>query len=106
SIPSGLSVFDALPTVRVSASRPAMGNEITLHFVNYNREQPADKASPGHGIKDEKPISAPPFQADLNFDSRRGVSRVEFVTPEQDQPRELQFEQTGKRLRFRTPEFL
>src|SRR2546427_12591925 len=37
-LPSDLSHFDAPATVRVSASRPANGNELTLHFVNYNRQ--------------------------------------------------------------------
>jgi hypothetical protein len=105
-VASGLSHFEAPATVRVSASRPATADEITLHLVNYNRDQPADKASPGHGIKDEKPITAPSCQADLKLESARRVARIEFLTPEQDQPRELQFEQTGKRLRFQTPEFL
>src|SRR5688572_32574111 len=34
------SRFDAPTTVRVSASRPAKGNELDFHFVNYNREEP------------------------------------------------------------------
>src|SRR5207248_3274351 len=36
-LPAGLSRFQAPPTVRVSASRPKQGQEIDLHFVNYNR---------------------------------------------------------------------
>jgi len=34
------------------------------------------------------------------------VRRVEFLTPEADQARELEFEQVGDRLRFRIPDFL
>jgi hypothetical protein len=105
-LPSGRSQFAARPTVRVSASRPATGNELTLHFVNYNREVPADGKTPGRGIKDEKPISAPPVQADLKLGSTRRVARAEFLTPEQEQPRDLEFEQVGKSLRVRVPEFL
>jgi hypothetical protein len=105
-MPSSRSHFEAPATVRVSASRPADGNEITFHFVNYNREEPADKKTPGHGIKDEKPIPAPPGQADLKLESTRRVARVEFLTPEQEQGRDLEFQQVGKRLRLRVPEFL
>ena len=94
-LPSDRSRFDLPPTVRVSASRPAAGNEITLHFVNYNREEPADKKNRGSGIKDEKPIAAPPSQADMKLDPTMRVSRVEFLTPEVEQPQELEFEQTG-----------
>jgi len=148
-IPSGLSRFEAPATVRVSASRPGSepdvpaGKEITLHFVNYNREEPADKRSRGSGIRDEKPVAAPPCQVDLKLPTngrapspfpspplhgREGarragegalglspvgskepevrVRRVEFLTPEAEQARELEFEQVGTRLRFRIPAFL
>jgi len=105
-LPSELSVFAAPATVRVSTSRPAQGNELTLHFVNYNREEPADKKKNGSGIKDEKPITAPPFQADLKLDRDRRVVRLEFLTPEVEQARELEFKQVGARLHFRVPEFL
>jgi hypothetical protein len=103
---SNRSRFEAPATVRVSASRPADANELTLHFVNYNREVPADKKNPGSGIKNEKPIAAPTTQVELNLDPQRRVRRVEFLTPEVEQPRELEFEQAGSRLRFRVPGFL
>ena len=111
-------------TVRVSVSRPAIGNEITLHFVNYNRQEPSDKHASGHGIKDEKPISAPSCDVDFvlppaptppglrpsstaaMLDRKERIRRVEFLTPEQDQPSELKFEQTAGRLHFRIPGFL
>jgi hypothetical protein len=105
-LPPGLSHFDAPATIRVSTSRPANGNEITLHLVNYNREEPADKKNRGSGIKDEKPIAAPSSQADLKFDEKLHAAGVEFLTPESEQPRALEFEQVGSRLRFRAPEFL
>ena len=105
-LPSGRSQFDAPATVRVSASRPANGNEITLHFVNYNREEPADKKNRGSGIKDEKPIAVPPSQVDLKLDPEARAARVEFLAPESEQPRALEFEQVAGRLRFRVPEFL
>jgi hypothetical protein len=104
--PPGGSQFDAPASVRVSASRPAVGKELALHFVNYNREVPADKKNLGSGIKDEKPIAAPASQADVKLPSTARVVRVEFLTPEVEEPRELQFEQNGTRLRFAVPEFL
>jgi hypothetical protein len=95
-----LSRFHAPATVRVSASRPADGKELTLHFVNYNREEPADKKSAGKTIRDERPIATKPFAADLLLpgtfaspanaaEARRKiiVSRVEFLTPEQEESR-------------------
>jgi hypothetical protein len=105
-LPSDLSHFAAPATVRVSASRPAVGNQITLHFVNYNREEPADKKNSGGGIKNEKPIAAPSFQADVQLAPVVRPIRVEFLAPEAEQARPLDFEQRGARLRFRVPEFL
>src|SRR5260221_6135212 len=66
-LPSDRSRFAAPATVRVSASRPATSDEITLHFVNYNREEPADKRTPANGIKNEKPIAAPESEMDLKL---------------------------------------
>jgi hypothetical protein len=106
SLPSGISHFEAPPTVRVSMSRPALGNELTLHLVNYNREEPADKKATVNGIKYEKPIAAPSCTADLKLDSKARVKRVEFLTPEVEEVRNLEFEQAGRRLRVRVPQFL
>ena len=89
-----------------SAARPNLAPELTVHFVNDNREVPADKKNPVPGIKYEKPIPAPASRADLNLEKKQRVRRVEFLTPETEQPLELKFEQTGARLRFQVPEFL
>jgi hypothetical protein len=105
-LPVDLSRFETPATVRVSASRPAQGNEITLHFVNYNREEAVDKTNRGAGIKDEKPSAVPSSQADLKLNPRLRVARVEFLRPEVEQAQELRFEQDGTHLRFRVPEFL
>ena len=128
-LPSGASRFEAPARVRVSASRPARGPEITLHFVNYNREEPPEKSKPGRGIKDEKPIAAASSLVDFKLPATlptpgeraaRGtatpkssivpgearVRRVEFLTPEQLLARDLEFKQEGARLRFAVPEFL
>ena len=43
--PSELSRFEAPKTVRVSASRPVAGGELTVHFVNYNRQEPKEPRS-------------------------------------------------------------
>jgi hypothetical protein len=103
---AGLSRFAAPRTVRVSASRPATANEVTLHFVNYNREEPRDKKNRGKGIADEKPIAAPAFDVDFKLPDDFKVARVEFLTPEQEQSEKLEFKQEGHRLHFRMPEFL
>ena len=115
-LPVSRSRFEAPTTVRVSVSRPeegrapgrrsASGTEITVHFVNYNRQEPSDKLSHGAGIQDEKPITAPGFGADLKLPSGMHVRKVEFLTPELDEPRTIAFEQTGSRIKFRVPEFL
>jgi hypothetical protein len=105
-LPPDLSRFEAPSTVRCSASRPAVGNDLILHFVNYNREEPADKKNRGQGIKDEKPIAVQASQTDLKLGRAMRVTRVEFLAPETEQPRALAFEQAGTRLRFRVPEFL
>jgi hypothetical protein len=105
-LPSDRSQFDVPVTVRVSVSRPAIGNEITLHFVNYNREEPPDKKPRGSGIQDEKPMVVPPSDADFKLGPAMQATRVEFLTPESEQARPLEFAQVDARLRFRIPEFL
>jgi hypothetical protein len=113
-LPAGVSRFEAPATVRISASRPdprlpsdgRPGNEITLHFVNYNRQEPTDKKNRGKGIADEKPIAAPAAEAGFQLPDGFKVQAVEFLTPENDQAKKLQFRQVGDRLRFRVPEFL
>ena len=74
--------------------------------MNYNREEPTDKKNRGSSIKNEKPIAVPQCQVDMKLGQKRGVSRVEFLTPEQEQSRDLEFEQHSGHLRFRVPEFL
>jgi len=105
-LPDNRSQFLAPNWVRISASRPAGSADITLHFVNYNREEPPDKKDRGKGIKDEKPVAAPPGRVDLHLESGMRVLRAEFLTPEEESARELQFEQAGRRLQVQVPEFL
>jgi hypothetical protein len=105
---AALSKFDAPATVRVSASRPATGNELDLHFVNYNRAEPpkdaAGNPSPGHGIAEEKPIVVKGFAADILV--KEEVAAVEFITPEQPDPKPLPFKLEAGHMKFEVPEFL
>lgn len=107
---SMLSQFNAPKTVRVAASRPAKGNPLDLHFVNYNREEPPlarnGTPNPGRGIQDEKPIAVKPFDADVLLPEGETVSQLEFLTPEQNESQSLKYEQKDGRLQFSVPEFL
>jgi hypothetical protein len=105
SPPVDRSGFEAPAAVRVSASRPAGIDEITVHFVNYNRQEP-DARKQGAGLKDEKPIATPIIPAGLKLPPGFRVARVEFLTPEQNGGRNLEFEQTNGRLQVRVPSFL
>jgi len=101
-----ISTFTAPSTVRVSASKPATGGEITLHFVNYNRTEPKEPHSPGSGIKDEKPIAVVGVQADFVLPKDARVKRVIVATPEEPEGQEVKFEVKDGRLKFDVPKFL
>lgn len=100
------SRFEAPTTVRVSASRPARGNEIDLHFVNYNRIEPEKKRSPGTGIKDEKPIAVSGVKVDFVLPSGIKPTRISAISPEAPESAALVFEVEGGRVTFEMPEFL
>jgi hypothetical protein len=102
----GLSRFEAPQTVRVSLSRPALLDELTLHLVNYNREEPEEKRSGGAGIKDERPIAAESIGIDLRVPVGKQVTHVEVLTPEQPESSPLAFDVSNGRLRFAVPRFL
>jgi hypothetical protein len=104
-VPDGLSTFDAPKTVRVSASVPVAGGELTLHFVNYDRDEPKEKRSPGGGIKDEKPRAVEGVKADVLLPAGARVTAVRVVTPE-GEPTAVPFEVRDGRLRFTVPRFL
>lgn len=104
--PDGLSRFEAPRTVRISASQPAKGEQVTLHFVNYNRREPKEKRSAGRGLVDENPIAAEGVKADLLVPAGYRVVRVEVVTPEDPAPVILQAEVKEGRVRFTVPRFL
>lgn len=105
-LPAGLSAFRAPATVRVSASRPKAGDEVALHFVNYDREEPAKRRSPGGGIKDEKPLAVEGVSVDFVLPQGKGVAAVRVLTPESPGGVEAKFEVTDGRLRFSLPRFL
>ncbi len=105
-LPSGLSNYTAPQTVRVSASIPASGGEITLHFVNYNRIEPEKPKSAGSGIKDEKPIAAEGVKADFVLPAGTNVASVQMLTPEAEEPAAVKVEVKDGRLKFEVPRFL
>jgi hypothetical protein len=102
----GASRFDAPQTVRLSASRPASGNELTLHLVNYNRTEPAEKRSPGAGAAEEKPIAAPPIACDVLLPAGTQALEVLCATPESPEPVTVSIDPSDGRVRFTVPEFL
>ncbi|HEX8914176.1 MAG TPA: hypothetical protein VF796_17640 [Humisphaera sp.] len=106
TMPKGLSTFAAPPTVRVSASRPAAGGEVTVHFVNYNRQESGKPKDPGRGIADEKPIAAAGVSADLVLPAGAKAKGVSVSSPESPEPVEVRFAQDGDRVRFEVPGFL
>jgi len=105
-----LSKFEAPPWVRVSASRPRKGGEIDIHFVNYNRQEPPPKKNgdpnPGNGTPDEKPIPVANIGVDFALPPNFKLGRVEFISPETPDPRELSIERSASRVKFTVPEFL
>jgi hypothetical protein len=94
------------PTVRVSASRPKVGNEITLHFVNYNREEPKEKKSGGRGIQDEKPIAAEGVTVDFVLPKGATLARVTASSPEEPDAVVVRHALKDGRVQFTMPTFL
>ncbi|MBK9166624.1 MAG: hypothetical protein IPM24_04075 [Bryobacterales bacterium] len=99
-----LSVFDLPHTVRVAANRPAGGNEIDLHFVNYNRDESQDP--PKRGVEDERPIAVPQVRCDVVIPDGFRASKVEMITPEDPEPVTIAVETAGNRAHFTVPQFL
>ena len=111
-----VSRFEADWTVRVSASRPATkadGEFLTLHFVNYNRDEPPKgrdgKPSAGRGIVEEKPIAVSGIVANVILPQGRTVSQIEVSSPEMPEPLKIKYKITTGghwRVEFTMPEFL
>lgn len=97
-------------TVRVSASRPAKGDGLAIHFVNYNREEPPrgrdGKPSAGRGISDEKPIAVPESKLRIRLPRGQKVSQVKFLTPETGEATLLKIRVVDEQLHVTLPEFL
>jgi hypothetical protein len=106
ALPADLSRFKGPASVRVSASRPKNGNEITLHFVNYKREEPKEKKSAGRGIKDEKPIAVEEVQIDFALPKGAKVTRVSLLMPESSESIVLKHTISDGCLHFTLPRFL
>jgi hypothetical protein len=93
-------------TVRVSLSRPAKGDAIHLHFVNYNRTEPTNPKSAGGGIHDEKPIAVKGVQCSMEIPKGRKLKKIRFLTPENIAAQELTSTIKEQRAQFTVPEFL
>ena len=105
TLPARRSRFDAPETVRVSASRPALLEELTVHFVNYNRAERGEGGNPGGTIKDEKPIATKEFGAKIQVPEGFTVKRVEFLTPETGKPAPLKHGLSNGQVTIRIPSF-
>ncbi|HND56706.1 MAG TPA: hypothetical protein PLV92_30015, partial [Pirellulaceae bacterium] len=104
-----VSRFVAPFTVRVAANESTSSKEWTLHFVNYNRQEPplsGGKPSAGGGIQDEKPIAVAGVKFDLRVPADRRITKVELLTPESPEPRALEWRQKDDRIQGELPEFL
>jgi hypothetical protein len=99
----GFSSFDAPQSVRVSATRPARGQEITIHFVNYGCDRSETKLT---GIAAERPVAVTGVRANLVIPAGWKLRAVEAMTPEDPEPVHLNAEVTGARVRFEVPRFL
>lgn len=104
-----LSRFSAPASVRVSASRGAQNSdqELTLHFVNYNRTEPPKRKGrpdPGAGITDEKPIAAEDIGVQFVLPKNTQIKRVELMSPEQPDPQPLKTSVAAGAVRFVIPQ--
>ncbi len=105
-LPRQRSRFDAPGTVRVSASRPAGLDELTLHFVNYNRAERGEGGNPGGTIVDEKPIAAEEFGSTIRIPAGFTATRIDFLTPEASEPRPVNYESEAGVVKIQVPSFL
>jgi hypothetical protein len=99
----GFSRFEAPATVRVSASRPAAGQEIDLHFVNYARDLAGE---PLPGAAGERPVPVSTVGVEFVLPPQAQVVRVEAISPERPDPASIQFSSEGNHVRFAVPPFL
>jgi len=109
------SQFKAPNMVRASISIPAGStgekpSELTVHLVNYNREEPPrtrdGKPSPGGGIKDEKPIAAPEIECEILLPAGSDAKTVTAFSPEEASATPVKFAVKEGRVKFTAPAFL
>ena len=93
-------------TVRASISQPSKGNQLHMHFVNYNRIEPTKPKSAGGGIHDEKPIAAEGVFFSMELPTGKSLKRARFLTPENTKARELPVRVNGSRTTVSVPKFL
>ncbi len=105
--PTNRFKISAPKTVRTSISRPIKNDALLhLHFVNYNRTEPAKPKSAGRGIHDEKPITAENVSFSMELKLGRALNRAIFMTPEADRPQKLTVTTDGSRATIKVPKFL
>ena len=92
--------------MRTSLSRPAKGDALHLHFVNYNRTEPAKPKSAGGGIHDEKPIAAEGVRFSFRVPEGKILKHIRFLTPENDKAIELRATSSGNQMQINVPKFL
>jgi len=94
-------------TVRASLSKPAKGNSLHLHLVNYNRTEPKKPKSAGGGIHDEKPIAADTVQFTVHVPKGSSLQKARFLSPETDTSISLKLtSQSQDRFQITVPTFL
>ena len=74
--------------------------------MNYNRTEPAEKRSPGAGIKDERPIAVESVGVDFALPAGTKAISVKLITPEDPDAVEVKFAQKDGRVQFTVPQFL
>lgn len=122
-LPKKRTTSDLPFTVRLSASVPEKGGELTLHLVNYNRTEPARqrslkkdadpknpeyeyKPSTGSGTIDEKPIAAPTSKIQLLVPAGVKLGDATAHSPEWDAPKKLTTTVNRDVVTIEVPEFL
>ena len=81
--------------VRVRAWRTEGGERLSLHWVNYRRDEDLDE---------EVPIPVDGYDVILRLPAGAVAQRVEWLDPETDQARHLDCEREGDEIRFTVPE--
>ena len=88
----------------------AYGNEIDLHFVNYDRDELPKRANgkPNHGRgpADERPKAVPETNVSFVLPEGIKVSGVEVISPEYEKSLLPDFRIADGRISFSLPKFL